>query len=803
MAQIKYTSSDGSVHMLPLAEGQDPAAVVKQFEEAQFQQTLSSVPELPDPNATLSSEVGVGEPLIGTNNPATAQERIERGTALGLRSVAGAIPKTATGIADLGATVLNFIPELISRGDQFLGGKPLNARLPTDSTASFDEFLNEIFPEPQTLPERIVVGTGEVALAGGAGTAALVPKAGRATQLATPSRATVSSNLAEDIGSSVLRNPKQSAAAELLGGGGAVTGGELAGEADLPPGQRMIATILGGLLGGAFPAAGINLLRRGGRAIAENLAPATKPGSELRAARRLQEEASDIPAAERAVKDAPEGVTPARATEDPNLMAMERRVLEDDPKLGRQVETERLAAEDRTLTELADQFGPTSDKAAWQQEVVLQGAPDSAPIKAGQPDEMLNEAAKAFKPAYKAAEGYPIQSQKVQVEGGNVPLKESLDAAAANPRVLADERWRTGVQKFVENLYDDMVARGERVGGPDDAPLYQFDSADLLEMRSVLRDEIRRKTKTGRTNPRADAEAKLLQGAERELTAALESQLPAEASQALRATDARYANLKTVEDAILRSGEKGLTPEALRAATKARAESASQYARGRTGELGKLAETGKDVRTLLGKPEQLQRAVRNMSPEQAQAAKADLNDAISTKATLKVDGESRINGAKYVDEVTKNRESLEAAGFSKQEISNMQRIGRELRMVQARPPAAVTKLLEDNVSTVLRLLGAVAGSRAGTHLLRITGGATGAGPSLILAQFGSRRMQNALTSLSVDQADALIRRAMTDRELFEALLVKPTATLPTQARAARTIEAFLTEPAKQVSGEDE
>ena len=91
----------------------------------------------------------------------------------------------------------------------------------------------------------------------------------------------------------------------------------------------------------------------------------------------------------------------------------------------------------------------------------------------------------------------------------------------------------------------------------------------------------------------------------------------------------------------------------------------------------------------------------------------------------------------------------------------------------------------------MRLLAAVAGSRAGTRALKLLGGTTGAGPSLILAQFGSRQMQKQLTRLTVDKADALIRGAIDDPELFAALLVAPTSTIDQQARAARTIQTWL------------
>jgi len=124
-------------------------------------------------------------------------------------------------------------------------------------------------------------------------------------------------------------------------------------------------------------------------------------------------------------------------------------------------------------------------------------------------------------------------------------------------------------------------------------------------------------------------------------------------------------------------------------------------------------------------------------------------------------------------------------------------------MIQGRSPEAVKTLLEDNVGTVLRLMAAIAGSRAGTRALKLFG-AAGAGPSLILAQFGSKVMQKELSSLSVDSADAFIREAATNKKMFSALLTKPTDSIKRQAEAVKTIKAFLvqapeTEQQKQES----
>ena len=141
MATINYTAPDGTKHKIPLPEGGDPTAVVAQFESSLNlppETPLSEIlPEFDDQkpiSGSIAEEIkrrGRIEPLIGTNLPTTTQEEIQRGLALGGRTVVGAAPKFAAGVADLGSTILNLLPELISRGDVALGGEPLTARLPT------------------------------------------------------------------------------------------------------------------------------------------------------------------------------------------------------------------------------------------------------------------------------------------------------------------------------------------------------------------------------------------------------------------------------------------------------------------------------------------------------------------------------------------------------------------------------------------------------------------------------------------------------------------------------------------------
>ncbi len=821
MATINYTAPDGTKHKIPLPEGGDPATVVAQFESSLKlppETPLSEIlPELDDQqpiSGSIDEELarrGRIEPLIGTNLPTTTQEEIQRGIALGGRTVVGAVPKFAAGVADLGSTILNLLPELISRGDVALGGEPLTARLPTDTTAGLEEFLNQIFPEPKGIAEKAVVEGGQLALTGGAGGAALATRVA-GTGLPTASRTSLGSNILDEIGAFFAQSPKLAATGEIGGGLGTVTASELGEKADLGPTAQSIVTLLGGVAGGVAPVAGAAGATRVGRRTVESFLPGTKAGSELRAARAVQEATGDIPASVKAIRERPEDVLPGRATEEPGLQALEGRVLKEDVKLGRRVEEGLERAETATLTKLVESFGPGSDKKVFQQEVILQGTPENASIKIAPPDEMLSEARVAFNGAYKEAEGFPVMVDRTPTGEGlqrPVSIVETVTRAIQDPEILTTPAIQARVQQRIEGRLNKLVEGGETATTAQGTEVV-VDSKELLSLRSAIRTKQSTLAKAGALNPDAAEEAALLENVNQALTAILEGQLPPDAVAALRATDARYGQFKIAENAINRSPTGDLTPENLRKALKASPRvSPGQFARGETGELGRLAETGRDVAKFLGKPEEIKKIVRNMTPEQKQTVKADLRIALTEKSTRIIKGETKLDGKKLLDNLNKNRESLLAAGITDKEIKGLETIAKELRLIQRLSPSAANQLLTDNVNTVIRLLGAMAGSESATKLRRVLG-ATAQGPSLIIASFGSKIMQKRLTNMSVDQADRLIRQALSGEkrivdgkevDLLEVLLLKPTAGLKKQADAAQILGAFLIEVAPDDTGE--
>jgi hypothetical protein len=221
----------------------------------------------------------------------------------------------------------------------------------------------------------------------------------------------------------------------------------------------------------------------------------------------------------------------------------------------------------------------------WQKAVTKQaGAPGAAPTS-------VDSAYQSFGPAYDQAKGFPTSPSIMRTAGGDIPLatfpqtRGAFERAARDPNVMADMAKRKQVNSWLQNKLTQLpgAGRGQQ----------PMDSADLLKLRSDIRDQIRTAGKGAQPD---DAQVALLRNAEQSITDALESQLPKQATDALRATDKSYSQYKIVEDAARRAGDQaqGMTPSQLSAAVKG-ATNAGEYARGGGGPLRKLASSGKQV----------------------------------------------------------------------------------------------------------------------------------------------------------------------------------------------------------------
>jgi len=222
----------------------------------------------------------------------------------------------------------------------------------------------------------------------------------------------------------------------------------------------------------------------------------------------------------------------------------------------------------------------------WQRAVLNRGAAPGARRPGS-----LDEAYGSYGPAYDQAKGFPTEPKIMRTAGGDTPLatfpqtRGAFEAAARDPNVMADVGKRKQVNSWLQNKLSQLPGAG-RGAQP-------MDSADLLKLRSDIRDQIRTAGKGAQPD---DAQVAILKNAEKAITDALESQLPRQATDALRSTDRAYSQYKIVEDATRRAGDQsqGMTPSQLSASVRA-ATPNSAYARGAGGPLRKLASSGKEV----------------------------------------------------------------------------------------------------------------------------------------------------------------------------------------------------------------
>ena len=573
------------------------------------------------------------------------------------------------------------------------------------------------------------------------------------------------------------RAPLLAGGGELAAGGGAGAGGligrDIAEASGAEGGQQVAGEAVGGLLGGvagaSIPGAGPRAVRAGVDWSVSNLLPFTDAGAAPRAASQTQRRAQDPEGAAQSLEALIPGVTPARQTGDPGLMAQEQRILDDNPQLRRQVEEDLSGAQRAQETEARQLFGSTRSQGDWELEVMQRTAAPGAEIQPGDPDAMLTQAFESFQPAYNAVRG-----QQVSGEG----LGRSLEEVIRNPETSAGTQVRNRVASEVNGRLETLAARAGE--GTD------LTSDDLLDLRHALRTDIR--DLRGATTESAQERQRLLQNTERRLTEFLENQLPEDLTEQLRAVDSQYRQHKVVENAVFRSGERGLDPERLSEAIRQGAQSEGQFARGGDAELRSLALTGWPMDRLIESPQIARRATSGLSAEQREPLKANAANYIAQRARTAdpQTGEGYLSGAQMRRLVTENAESLRAIGMNDSDIGRMNAIADNLITIQRQPPAAVQELYEDSPSLFLELGARLAGALGGQRLAQ---GRLSAG--LVMSQFMSKRARDSLDSMTGSEAERMMVEAATDPQLYRALLTGPTSTRQQQREAAQRLQGWL------------
>lgn len=219
---------------------------------------------------------------------------------------------------------------------------------------------------------------------------------------------------------------------------------------------------------------------------------------------------------------------------------------------------------------------------AWRNAVMNEArAPGATGPLAGDWNQRVAQMADEYGNAYGFLRNYRVATPELLGTQG------IFDAAASNPAVAATDESRQLVLSFLRNQAT-QLPRGAGGG---------VVTADRLQgIRSQIRKQVR-DLSSGQPSAQERAQAELLEQAEDGITQFLESQVPAEASDALRAIDARFGANKAVERAVFRAGDKergAFTPYQLSEAIRSGSNQAA-YARGGGGPLRDLARAGRET----------------------------------------------------------------------------------------------------------------------------------------------------------------------------------------------------------------
>jgi hypothetical protein len=579
----------------------------------------------------------------------------------------------------------------------------------------------------------------------------------------------IAAGIGQDIARTAATRPALFWGAET---GGAFGAGAASGMVDSDsPVTQQLAGLAGGILGGITPAAAPGVARRA----LETFAPFTRAGGELRAARQMQERAIEPELAARRALEAPEGVTPARATGEERLLAQEARILADaPPSVSQRVQEDLLKAQQNIEQTLTNLYGAARSTKEWERSVMERVAAPGTQIKPGTTSRMLDDAYNSFEPLYAKA-----KSVAIPTEG----MVDSLRKAIQDPEVLAGDAQRKVIRTWFASQYNNLIRKKAEDG--------VIDSADLIELRSVVRGKARDYGKA--TTEDSKQYRDLLQNIEADLTSRLETQLSGEPLSALQTADSQYRQYKIIEDAVFRSGDGAFTPDRMAESIRLSSSSKSAYARGvnKTEQsLRLLAQSGRQVEEVLGDPAAARALVRDFDMGQLRPVKASfiesaLNASRQIDRSFGSEGRQFISGADLKVFLDKNTPTAKALKFRDTEINHLKRFANELIVMERKTPEAVAQLFEDGPATFLQLAATLVGAKGGQ---RAAGG--GLGSSMVLAGFMAKKARDNLARITSDKAIELMNQAVTDKNLYAALLTKPTDGPKKVASAVKTLNAW-------------
>jgi hypothetical protein len=608
-------------------------------------------------------------------------------------------------------------------------------------------------------------------------------------------KAGVARTLMEGIGRTVREHPLGTAVAEI--GAGAGSGAALsvaeqmrdAGDANDLAVQA--APFIGGVVGGVAPTAMMNMVNRSLLWSAERTAPILGglpggkyiPGVERahnrtamdRAANRLQSLSADPESAAERVLTGSEGITAPRRTGEEGLMALEARVMADDPAYAAQVRTDLERAITRAETELADLYGTPRGAEEWRRAVFERVSAPGTEIPPGTTDDMLEAAYDSFESMYGPAKGWRVMP-RMNTPTRKTTLATMFDNIATTRTTMAGETERNSVTNWLRGKMSSL-GRRERDG--------HVRSEDLLKLRSDIRAQARR---VRRSNPdRAD----LLDLAEDKVTEVLKPQLPPDVVKSLTAADKLYGVFRTVEDAVGKDSARVLTPEKLASSLRSSSPTARTAAARSAGDLGQLSRSGLPVASVLGKPDRARHLVRGMSEEDLSNVHSDFVTTLMNKAT-RADpetGESVVNGRTLMAMLRQNTPTAKSLRMSGDELSRLEGIGKSLMDAQKKSPAALARTLDDGATSALEAMAVFLGTQSGSRATQMTG--TGMSGGIAWPAFFTKRYKAVLGAMNSDKALEFLVQAHKDPDLYAAMLVRETSPERVKSQAAKTLNAWL------------
>lgn len=579
--------------------------------------------------------------------------------------------------------------------------------------------------------------------------------------------------IGRDLQATIERNPKLFFGSEAAGGAGA--GAAMAGaqEAGAPPEAIPFAGLAGGFGLGAIPTLGFNFGRKAMNWSLSHVAP-WFDGGETLAATRLQKLAADPMKAAGKAKNAPPGVTPGRATEDRNLMALEARIIEDDPTAAAEfsaaLERARVAAQ----AELRDFSGNLRAPGEWERNVIEKVAAPGTTIKLSDPASMLRQAKKSFGPIYENFKGFPVKPV-IETEMGDISLDQAFKMAAMDETILAADSERKVAQKILADEFSRIKP------AVDKDPT--VDSSKLLFVRQMLRERI---SDLSASRKRGDhITARILSGAESTLTKMFQQQLPGEAMASLAQIDDQFNTYRIVEQAVIAAGDRQLSPNAVAQAVRSLSPRTGQ-------DLKKAARAGRDVAGVLDDQRAAKLMVQGQPGNVRRQIQSDYFHTIWERSLTKdlTDGDAAlVSGERYLQHLIKYKDTAKALGIPQEEYNRAVEVAKTIKMMEAKSPQALKQTLEDGPATMMQLMATLVGAKWGSHISQIGPGG-GMGSSLVLAQFGSQRARRWLSTFFRDEASDVLIAATKNKELYAALLTKSTASTREQEKAARVIAAW-------------